>query len=272
MQTLQTITLCVCLAVVGACGGEGGGTPNAPTMPQSVTVNSSSDLLFIGASETFTATASMSNGGSQAVTAGQWGSDAQSVASVEAATGRVTGVGSGMATIFVDYQGRRGTKLIRVLPNYQGTWSGSYFIRTCSHSGDFARFNFCSNFPENRVFPTNMNLTQDRDRVQGRFFLGSLGGDGNGPVQGSGELRLVGAVQDPAATIEVSWTLNSPVAGRMTGSLSFLWRGTGLSGDMRVSADIRDLNRTSSIVSSASPRSVRTGATLADLLRALEGR
>ena len=272
MQKIAMFTFCACLAAMGACGGEGGSSPNAPTTPQSVTVNSSSDLLFLGASETFTATASMPNGGSQSVTTGQWGSDAPSIASVEATSGRVSGVGSGMATIFVDYQGRRGTKLIRVLPNYQGTWSGSYFVRTCSHAGDFARFNFCSNFPENRVLPTNMNLTQDRDRVQGRFFLGTLGGDGSGPVQGNGELRLSGAVQDPAATIEVSWTLNSTGAGRITGSLSFLWRATGLSGDMRVSAEVRDLNRTSSIVSSAAPRSLTGAGTLADLLRALEAR
>src|SRR5687767_9143925 len=146
-----------CSILVLACGGEGGSAPAAPAATvQTITVNSSSDLVFLGASETFTATASMSNGGSQAVSGGVWGSDAPSAASVESASGRVTGAASGMATIFVDYQGRRGTKLIRVLPNYQGTWSGSYFIRTCSQSGDFARFNFCSNFPENRVFPTNL--------------------------------------------------------------------------------------------------------------------
>src|SRR5262245_28768234 len=116
--------------ISAACGGDGG-TPAAPTpMVQSVTVASSSDLIFIGASETFTATAAMSSGGTQSVTGGTWGTDSPSVASVDS-TGRVTGVGSGMATIFVDFQGRRGTKLIRGLPNYQGAWSGSYAITGC---------------------------------------------------------------------------------------------------------------------------------------------
>lgn len=260
------------LAFPMGCGGEGGSTPAAPSPTvQSITVSSSSDLLSIGASETFTATASMSNGGSQTISGGSWGTDALFAATVEAATGRVTGVGSGMATVFVDYQGRRGTKLIRVLPNYQGTWSGSYAIRTCSHTGDFARINFCGNFPENRVFPTNLNVTQDRDRVQGRFFLGSLGGDATGPVQADGRLLLAGAIQEPTSTIETSWTLQSTTAGRITGSFSFLWRGTGLSGDMRVTADIRDLNRTSSLVAPSSPRRSGAGAALTDLLRALEG-
>jgi hypothetical protein len=213
---------------------------------QGITVTSSSDLIFIGASDTFTATASLSTGGSQPVTSGAWGSDTPGVATVDA-TGKVTGVGSGMATIFVDYQGRRGTKLIRGLPNFQGAWSGSYAVTACTQNGDFARINFCSNFSVNRVLPTNLNLTQDRDRVQGRFFLGTLGGDGSGPVQGNGQLLLTGAIQDPAATLETTWSLVSPTAGRITGSLSFIWRTSGLSGDMRVSADIRDLNRTSSL-------------------------
>lgn len=259
--------------VVAGCGGGGGSTPSSPTQTvQSITVSSASDLIFIGTSETFTANAVMSGGGTQAVVGGTWGSDAPGVATVEAASGRVTGAGSGMVTIFVDHQGRRGTKLIRGLPNYQGQWSGSYSVRNCSQSGDFARINFCSNFPANRVFPTNLNVTQDRDRVQGRFFLGTLGGDGNGPIQTDGQLLLTGAVQDPAATIETSWTLQSSTPGRISGSLAFIWRAGGIAGDARVTADVRDLNRTSSIVSGSAATPSRRGTTLADLLRALEGR
>jgi hypothetical protein len=239
---------------------------------QAVAVTSSSDLLFIGASETFAATTTMSDGTSRPATGGVWGSDAPSVASVDAGSGRVTGVGSGTATIFVDVQGRRGTKLLRGLPNYQGTWSGSYAIRSCSQTGDFSRINFCGNFQTNRVLPTNLNVTQDRDRVQGRFFLGTLGGDGNGPVQADGRLLLSGAIQDGGITIETQWGLDSTVAGRITGTLSFLWRTSGLVGDMRVSADIRDLNRTSTIATRSPFRTMPGGSTLADLLRALERR
>jgi len=240
-------------------------------MVQSVTVTSSSDLIFIGASETFAATAAMSSGGTQPVSGATWGSDSPSVASVDN-TGRVTGVGSGMATIFVDFQGRRGTKLIRGLPNYQGAWSGSYAITGCSQTGDFARANFCSNFPTNRVFPTNLNLTQDRDRVQGRFFFGTLGGDGSGPVQSNGQLLLVGAIQDPTFTIETNWSLGSSTAGRISGGVSQIWRGAGLAGDARVNAEIRDLNRTSSVAAMSVPRVLTTGSGLAAHLKALEAR
>jgi hypothetical protein len=267
-QNLPSIV--VSLFLLSACGG-GGGTPSAPTPTvQGVTVTSSSDLLFIGASESFSASASLSTGGTQPITNGSWGSDTPGVATVDS-SGRVTGVGSGQATIFVDYQGRRGTKLIRGLPNYQGAWSGSYAVTGCTQTGDFARINFCSNFGVNRVLPTNLNLTQDRDRVQGRIFLGSLGGDATGPVQGNGQLLLSGAIQDPATTIETSWNLASTTAGRITGTLSFLWRGTGLTGDVRVNADIRDLNRTSGLASTLRGPSA-TGGSLDSLLRALTTR
>ena len=262
------VTVVLAFATAAACGG---GTPSKPTPTvQGITIASSSDLIFIGASETFTATASLSTGGTQPVTGGTWGSDAPGVATVDA-TGKVTGTGSGMATIFVDYQGQRGTKAIRGLPNYQGTWSGSYAITGCAQTGDFARANFCSNFGVNRVLPTNFTLTQDRDRVQGRFFLGTLGGDGSGPVQSNGQLLFAGAIQDPAATIETSWTLASATPGRITGSLNFIWRAPSLSGDTRVSADIRDLNRTSTLTLRDS-QSLQPLGTIDALLRAIAGR
>jgi len=235
--------------LASACGG--GDSPSAPAAtPQSVTITSSSDRLFIGASETFSATATMSDGSTRSVT-GTWGTDAPGVATVETATGRVTGVGSGMVTVFVDYQGRRGTKLIRGLPNYQGTWSGSYSVRSCSQSAQAALVDLCgATFSVNRVLPTNLNVTQDGDRVQGRFFLGTLGADASGPVQGDGRLLLTGVVNGDGLTIDTSWALDSQSAGRITGGFTLLVRFAGLNGDARVVADIRDLNRTSNLAPS----------------------
>jgi hypothetical protein len=260
------------LAVLSVgCGGKS--TPTAPTPTvQSVTVTSATDLVFIGASESFTANVVMSDGSSRAASGGTWGTDAPAVVAVEGGSGRVTGLASGTATIYFDVQGSRGTKLIRVLPNYQGTWSGSYVVRGCTHTGDLSRGNFCGNFPENRVFPTNLNITQDRDRVQGRFFLGTLGGDGSGPVQSDGRLLFTGAIHEAVATIEVACALESATAGRVTGTLALLWRATGLSGDARVNADIRDLNRVSTISVPAQLAPAHAPGTLADVLRMLEGR
>ena len=76
-------------------------------------MTSASDLLFIGAIETFRATATLSDGTTQPISGGTWGSNEQQIVSVEPSTGRVTGIGSGNATVFVDYQGSRGTRAIQ---------------------------------------------------------------------------------------------------------------------------------------------------------------
>jgi len=79
----------------------------------------------------------MSDGSTKAVIGGVWGVDDPRVATVETTTGEVTIVGSGMVNVFVDYEGKQGSKAIRGLPNYQGTWTGSYRISSCSSTGDF---------------------------------------------------------------------------------------------------------------------------------------
>lgn len=259
--------LYVCLLAVAttaiACGGNSGSaTAPTPSTPTSITISSISDQLLLGGSETFIA-----NGSGSVVT---WGTDAPTVASVDG-SGKVTGMGSGMATVFADSKGVRGTKLIRVLPGFQGVWSGSYVVTGCTQTGTFAVINFCSNFGNNRVLPTNMTLTQTRDAVTGSIFLGTLSGSGNGPVSTDGSLPFDGTIRDGDTTIITSWGLQSTVPGRMTGGMNFIWRTTGVSGEIRVTTNIRDLNRTSNITGGAAPMAVSDG-TLQGTLRGLIGR
>lgn len=270
---LVPIAVLTWAAAAAACGGSK--SPAAPSTPtpivQSITVTSPSSMLRIGATETFTATAAMSNGASQPVAGGQWGSDNPAVARAEAATGRVTGVGSGTATIYVDYQGRRGTKLIRVVPDFQGTWSGSYFIDGCQQSGDFAAIRFCSDFPAGRVLPTNLVLTQTDDRVEGRLFLGTLSADGRGPIDPGGTLTLTGTIASSGFTIDTIWLLRSETAGRATGRFDMVWRYSAAVGDGRIQATIRDLNRTSASTA-LSLRAPAVPATLEEAVRAMQRR
>lgn len=247
-MTRSAMGIAVALGVaVAGCGGNTGANPSGPTQTtvQSVTVSSLSDLLFLGVTETFTATATTSSGGSQPVTSG-WGTDAPTVASVESGTGRVTGVGSGMVTVFVDYQGRRGTKLIRVLPNYQGVWSGSYFVTACSQTGQMASVgNPCgSTFAVNRVLPFSFTMTQTRDAVTAQIALGTIAGSGSGPVQTDGQLFLVGTVSTGSLSFDTQWSMASTQPGRITGTGNFIERSTGLTGEARIAVNIRDLNRT----------------------------
>jgi hypothetical protein len=63
---------------------------------------------------------------------------------VEAYSGRVTAVGTGTATIFAEAGGVRGTMTIRTLPNFSGSWSGSFKETGCEVTGDFAALGVCS--------------------------------------------------------------------------------------------------------------------------------
>lgn len=250
--------------------------PTSPDIPavvdptvQSIVVISNSNLLHIGASETFTATATMSDGSSKTVTGGVWSGDNSSVATVASGTGLVTIVGSGMVNISVAYQGRQGTKAIRGLPNYQGTWSGSYVVTACNATGDFALVDFCGFFPIGTELPIELNLIQDDDRVEGRFYLGDLGTDTNGPVQADGQLVLAGAIQESTTTIEVAILLQSATPGQITGSLSQVWRMTELSGSAQIDADVQ-VDRISTAVTILVPSIPRMqNPTLEDLVRAL---
>lgn len=267
----RTLVLMVLAAAVG-CGGSGSTPTEASGSPASITVSSSSDQLHVGASETFTATAVMGNGQTQAVTGGAWGGDAPGVATVESASGRVTGVGSGMVTVFVDYRGARGTKLIRVLPNFQGTWSGSYMVNGCSETGAFALADVCDEtFTTNRVLPMSMTATQTRDAVNGQFSLGTVAGTGSGPVHTGGELSFVGTARSGDLSIDTTWSMHSTQPGRITGAGRFIVRFAGLSGEARVDVTIRDLNRTSNLQTGA-PGPSRPVRSLADLPAALGSR
>lgn len=260
----------VLLLLTAACGGDSATGPSGT--PSSITVNSTSDQLHIGATETFSASAVSSGGATQAVTGGVWAGDAPNVASVESNTGRVTGIGSGMVTIFVDYQGARGTKLIRVLPNFQGTWSGSYIVDGCSQSGAFALADICGDtFSANRVLPMSMTNTQSRDAVNGQFALGTIAGSGTGPIQTHGELNFTGTARSGDLSADTTWSMHSAQPGRISGAASFIMRFAGLSGEARVSVTIRDLNRTSSI-QSGEPVRRRPITSLDDIAAAFAGR
>ena len=246
--------------------------PTSPDIPaiilQSIAVISSSDLLYIGISETFTATATMSDGSIKAVVGGVWSGDNPSVATVGASTGQVNIVGSGMVNIFVNYEGKQGSKAIRGLPNYQGTWSGSYVIISCNATGDFILGGFCDGFAVGTEWPTDLVLTQIEDQVTGRFYLGALSADAIGPVQTDGLLMLTGLVTSDPFTIDVLWQAQSTTPGQITGTLDWLVLASSYSGDARVSCRILSLNRTSTMAMAQPTRHVMT-PTLQDLIRAL---
>ena len=140
MSTLLKRLWMLGLALAVACGDGGPAKATAPSLT-SITV-SGSDLLLIGQSEAFMA---VDNTGA-AVTTPWWVTDAPSIVTVDGPTGRVTAVGIGTATVVATSSGVRGTKTVRILPNFTGTWSGQYEDTRCEATGGWV--GGCSCLPE----------------------------------------------------------------------------------------------------------------------------
>lgn len=274
-RMLKVASVCALLTLIivfPACKG-GSTAPEPPSVTvTSITVTSLSTMLKVGQTETFTATANMSNGTTQAAT-GTWSSNNSGVATVNAA-GLVNIMGSGNATITMSYSGKTGSKNIRGLPDYQGTYiSGTYTIASCSCSGDFT--GACDELPNGTVMPIEMNLMQTTDMVSGTIFLGSLTATMSGQIAADGELVMTGQITgtDPFI-ITVVLDLNSIAPGQLTGGLSQNWTAPGYSGSMLLAGILSPLARSLSIANEAglAVRPLIKNPTLEDLKRALRTR
>lgn len=177
----RIIAVCGVVAVV-SCGGSGSApaVPTTPTTPSvaGITV-SSADVLIAGTPEMFAAKVMRSDGSSSGLSpAATWGSDAPLVATVEPSTGLVRPQGVGLATIFVDDQGVRGQKTIRVVPVYAGTWSGQVNHIQCTGA-------FCESAARTQLFL--MTLSQN-----GATVVGTVTIDGRVPINATGSIGIDG--------------------------------------------------------------------------------
>jgi Big-like domain-containing protein len=119
MKRPGLILVLVALAVSWSCGGSSP-MSTAPTSPASaivsfVAVKSSTDFTSVGQTVQLTATATLSDGATQNVSAvATW--QALSGGATVTSGGLVTAVASGTVTIQATYQGRFGTAVVRISP------------------------------------------------------------------------------------------------------------------------------------------------------------
>ncbi|MCX6539239.1 MAG: Ig-like domain-containing protein [Acidobacteria bacterium] len=259
------------MTACGGGGGGGGGTP--PTTPSvvvtSVTISGSTDMLKVRESVTFTATATHSDGSNAAVT--QWSTDAVSVMTVDAVTGSATGVAAGKATLIASHDGVVGTRLIRVVPDYQGTWSGSYRVSSCSDTGDYTTFGWC-NTVRGQVLPLTLSLSQTRDTVSGTITIYEYTGATSGPIADNGVITLSGtAVNGNASMTITKWSTTAASPGLMTGSFSIRNTSTDLSGSAEMNCDITTMQKSAMDpgVGLDSPRWGSSVLSIGDALRAM---
>ncbi len=235
MKDWRRPVLLLLLLALPACRGAGSSTGSAPTAPTS-TVSSISingpNIIFVGSSATYTASASFSDG-STGVTVCAWTGDNDQIARVDARTASVTGLHSGEITIACDADRAHGRRTVRVLPNYAGQWNGSYIVERCEES-DLPAATFCGSFPREWILPLSARLSQERDIVTGTFTLGTIEAQQTtGLVSVDGALRMSIVHTGPATfTISSNWTLNSERVGQISGTMLQTWSST--SGEGRV--------------------------------------
>lgn len=251
----RTLVVVALLTTVGACGGNGGGGPTTPSAPTptlpGLSITPATDLVKIKASETFMANATLSDGSSRSVQA-TWGSDTPSVATIDS-TGRATGVAPGLATIYADYQGMRATRLLRVVPDYQGTWQGDWSVTGCVDEGDWT--GVCQLAPNGTVWALTLGITQTRDSVTGTMdSYGDNVAHTPGPVSGtirqSGHLVVSGTYTNTikgnlVETTISNWETITTDNERMTGRFRETTRVAGLQGSVYHDGELRNVTKTS---------------------------
>jgi len=216
----------------------------------SITIIASANILKIGITETFTANYVGSDGSSVPITDGKWGDDNDAVATVVEATGAVTIVGVGQITIFVDYKGIRGTILIRGIPDFQGTWSGTYAVTKCEAQGTLAAENFCNNFPVGEVFTTTITVTQNLAAVTGQGTMRNITQTINGTIGLDGTLTLTGLpiVPEGQDVKILFWLLRKDSPNACRGNTVEVWMKPGFTpGEGAVEGSLQEFTRTNAL-------------------------
>lgn len=270
-RRFRSVLLSTPLLFAAAACGEGSDRPGSGLtpgpVPTNVTLTPATDLIKIGATERFSAQVMLSDGTTRAAVSPVWGSDAVPVAPVDS-SGTVRGERAGLATVYADAEGMRGTRLLRVVPDYQGNWAGPYRIETCTDAGAFR--GVCDEIEAGALAPISLRLTQTRDTVSGTVALGGLLGDATGTIQTGGQLQVSGSVPFEEEGIKgairvTDW--NSSLRGaEITGTFRQVLTAQGYSGEVALSCVLSGVTRTSSTIAPSA------GTPQSDLIRALVAR
>jgi hypothetical protein len=117
------------------------------------------------------------------------------------------------------------------IPDYSGSWTGTYVVTSCSQSGFFASANFC-NQVNSTTAHVKFTFTQTDRTVTGSFQLGSVPFPTlNGSIADDDSLTFTATGTEPTFPIEATWTLRQETAGTLTGQTHQVWKANGQSGE-----------------------------------------
>lgn len=218
-MTRAFLTVVACVAI--GCGG-----PTAPSPATLLTIAPGTDLLAIGATATFSAFAARSDGSGAPVVA-TWTTD-NSVVVMVSPQGLATALNAGMATITASYQNVGGSRALRVVPSFAGSWAGGYRTTACSGNSCIGPH------AVGGIGTAGVFLTQVRDQVTGFLYLDGVNVPVTGSISVSGTLSLTGdltfqnsGLPGPYVGVRVdSWTSALDGARTMTGRFTHLYADT----------------------------------------------
>ena len=122
------------------------------------------------------------------------------------------------------------------IPNYGGSWSGTYTITGCTQSGGVGLANICGAIGV--TAPYAFTLNQSGRSVTGSFTLGSIPFPSTGGTIGTdGSLALSATSQNNGITIIANWALTLPSTA-LAGTITQVWTSTTLSGQANVAGVI----------------------------------
>jgi hypothetical protein len=218
MRRAVLVVLAIASVFAAACGNS---SPAEPTKAvSSLSMSPGTDWLKVKGTEKFSVTAQYSTGAAEPVTP-TWASDNAGVATVDA-SGTVTGIGSGQATITATYQGKSVTRTLRIIPDYAGRWTGNWVVNSCTVQGLPA--SWCDPI-RNGAFPATLDIRQSKDVVSADWTFQETSGTHPGTIAPNGTLTLTGSTLQNGVTIEItSWQTITTDNRTMTGAFSLTWR------------------------------------------------
>lgn len=277
---MNRLLIALPLALFAACGdGNSPSGPSSTTAPSptttAVTVTVSNPVRM-GQTAQATGSQTLSDGQTRAITSG-WLSDAPGVATVTNA-GLVTGIGNGRATIYVVAGGRQGQQVVRVVPDYQGRWSGGLRVTSCTQTGVFANSGVCAESPAGTTYRYTLGLTQTGEQMTAAVDYGApwLFPSTNAPIREDGTSAFSPSMSatDPEVgitlSLEAAFTINSTRAGELTGTVNEVWRVPNIPGEVRLTQDIVSTTRSST--AALSSISEGNGRRLRSLRKLTQGR
>lgn len=251
---MNHLFIAVLLASVAACGSDtpGAGPLQPTTTAITVTVQSP---LRMGQTAQATATETLSDGQTRPITSG-FSTDAAAVAIVTN-SGLVTGIANGRATIAVVAGVRQGQQVLRVVPDYQGRWSGGLRVTSCAETGIFADVDFCDDSPIGTTYHHALSLSQSGEQMTAVVDYGPpyVFPAIAAPIREDGTSAFAPSMSATDSgitlTVDAAYAISSTRLGELTGTVNEVWRIPGFTGEGRLAQDIVATTRSSTATSSS---------------------